>query len=108
MKKYVDKRSRAKVSNIRVGDTVLTRQRKQNKWSTNFDPFPFIVVSRKGTMVTASRNEKYISRNVSHFKRIYSPYPSPQSDNSEDDDDTDILPEDNSETVPRNESPDPH
>ena len=59
MKKYADKRSRATVSNIQVGDTVLIRQRKQNKWSTKFDPFPFIVVRRKGTMITASRNGKY-------------------------------------------------
>lgn len=94
-------------SNIRVGDTVLIRQRKQNKWPTKFDPFPFIVVRRKGTMITASRNGKYISRNVSHFKKINSPYRNPQSDIS-DDDDTDILPENNAETVPRNESPYPH
>ena len=51
-------------------------------------------------MVTESRNGKYISRSVSLFKKIDSPYPSPLSDNSEDDDDTDILPKDNSETVP--------
>ena len=74
----------------------LIHQRKQNKWSTKFDPFPFIVVKRKGTMVTASRNGKYISRNVSQFKKINSPYPSPLSDDSEDD--PDILPEDNAET----------
>ena len=74
MKKHADKRSRARVSNIRVADTVLICQRKQNKWSTKFDPFPFIVVRRKGTMVTASRNGKYISRNVCHFKKIISPY----------------------------------
>ena len=59
-------------------------------------------------MVTESRNGKYISRSVSQFKKIDSPYPSPLSDNSEDDDDTDILPKDNAETVPWNKSPDPH
>ena len=103
MKEYADKRSRGRVSNIRVGDTVLICQRKQNKLSTKFDPLPFTVVRRKGTMITASRNGKYISRNASHFKKINSPYPSPQSNDSEDDDDTDILPEDNAETVPQNE-----
>ena len=94
--KHANKRSRARVSNIRVGDTMLIRQRKQNKWPTKFDPFPFIVVRRKGTMITTSRNGKYISRNVSHFKKINSPYRSPQSDIS--DDDTDILPERNCST----------
>ena len=108
MKKHADKRSRARVSNIQVGDRVLIRQKKQNKWSTKFDPFLFIVARCKGTMIMASQNGKYISRNVSHFIKINSPYHSPQSDNSEDDDDMDILPEDNAESVPRNESPDPH
>ena len=70
---------------------MLIRRRKQNKWSTKFDPFPFIVVRRKGTMTTASRNGKYISHNVSQFKKINSPYSSPQSDNSKDDDDMNIL-----------------
>ena len=59
-------------------------------------------------MATASKHGKCISRNVSQFKKINSPYPSSLSDDSEDDDDTDILPEDNAETVPQNESPDPH
>lgn len=40
MKKHADKRSRAQESDIRVGDTVLIRQRKANKWSTRFDPSP--------------------------------------------------------------------
>ena len=72
MKEHADTRSRAKQSNIKVGDTVLIRQRKENKWSTKFDPSPFRVVRRKGTMVTALRNGKYVSRNTSLFKKITS------------------------------------
>ena len=73
MKKYADQKSRARASDIQVGDTVLILQRKQNKWSTKFDPSPFQVVRRKGTMVTGLRNGKYVSRNVSHFKRVNTP-----------------------------------
>ena len=70
MKRHADKRDRAHTSEISIGDIVLVRQRKANKFSTKFDPSPYEVVSIKGTMVTAVRNEKYITRNVSLFKRI--------------------------------------
>ena len=72
MKRHADEKSHVKVSDIKVGDTVLIRQKKQNKFSTKFDPSPFYVVRRKGTMITAVRNRKYVSRNVSHFKKIES------------------------------------
>ena len=63
-------KSRAKPSQIGVNDLVLVKQRKQNKLSTPFDPSPFRVVRKKGTMITACRNGKYITRNTSHFKAI--------------------------------------
>ena len=83
-------------------ETLLIRQRKQNKWSTKFDPFPVVVVRRKGTMIMASSNGKYFLIMSPISRRLIL--------------DTlvrnlmilDILPEDNAETVPRNESPDPH
>ena len=68
MKAHADQR--AKTSNIRVGDFVLVSQRKQNKLSTRYNPYPFQVTRIKGTMVTARRKDKYITRNVSHFKVI--------------------------------------
>ena len=87
MKEYADTKSRAKQSNIQVGDTVLIRQRKENKWSTRFDPSPFKVVRRKGTMITALRNGKYVSRNISLFKKIMSETVEvPMSDDEEDED----------------------
>ena len=58
----------AKGSDIKFGDIVLIRQRKQDKWSTKFDPSPFYVVRRKGTMITAIRNGKYVSCNISYFQ----------------------------------------
>jgi len=52
MKAYADAKARAAPSEIAVGDLVLARQKKQNKLSTPFDPRPFRVIRKKGTMVT--------------------------------------------------------
>ena len=70
MKQHADRRSRAKPAELTIGDKVLVKQRKSNKLTTRFDPNPFMVVRLKGTMVTASRNGKYITRNISHFKKF--------------------------------------
>jgi hypothetical protein len=61
MKTYADERTKAKSSDIKIGDTVLARQRKQNKLSTRFDPVPFQVVRTKETMITAHQNRNYIT-----------------------------------------------
>jgi hypothetical protein len=68
MKAHADKGTQ--VSKIQVGDLVLVRQRKQNKLSTRYNPYPFCVTRIKGTMVTARRKDKYITRNASHFKVV--------------------------------------
>ena len=49
---------------------MLVRQPKHNKTTTPYDSNPYVVTERKGTMVTAKRKEKEITRNTSHFKRI--------------------------------------
>lgn len=73
MKTYADSKMRARTSTIKIGDVVLARQQKY-KLSTRFDPSPFQVVRINGTMVTACRNGKYITRNVSHFKVVNSEF----------------------------------
>ena len=60
MKVHADARFKAKTSRIDVGDLVLVRQRKQNKLSMHFDPSPFRVTSKRGTMITARQNGKYV------------------------------------------------
>ena len=70
MKEYADNRSRAMTSEIKVGDTVLVRQQKENKLSTKFNPKPYTVTARKGARVTVCRNGHFITRNVSFFKKI--------------------------------------
>ncbi len=58
------------MSEIQVGDTVLVRQQKENKFSTKFNPMPYNVTVRKGARVTVCRNGHFITRNVSFFKKI--------------------------------------
>ena len=93
---------RAKISTIKVGDIVLARQRKHNKLSTRFDPVPFQVVRLNGTMVTACRNGKYITRNVSHFKVIDTEI---QEDDDEEEDYLVSRPTSNSNTPDNNVNP---
>jgi len=69
MKVYKDKRAHAEKSGISAGDVVLVKQVRQNKLSTPFNPNPLTVTSRKGSMVTARRQDgSSITRNVSLFR----------------------------------------
>ena len=67
---YADSKRRAKHSEIQIGDTVICQQNKQNKLSTRFNPVPYTVIKIKGTRITARNNNKFITRNVSFFKKL--------------------------------------
>ena len=68
MKMYADRRS--KPCMIETGDAVVVKQPKENKLTTPFNPKPYKVLSRKGSMITAQRGSHKITRNSSHFKPI--------------------------------------
>ena len=53
MKVHADAQLKAKPSRINVSNLVLVRQRKQNTFSTHFDPSPFHVTSKRETMIIA-------------------------------------------------------
>ena len=71
-------KNNAKLNNsandIRCGDVVLMRnEQKNNKLAPNFDPQPYAVVAKKGSMVSVSSTPglgKRTTRNASCFKRI--------------------------------------
>ena len=69
MKEYADKKSRAKESPMKVGDSVLVRQAKENKLFPKFKPNPY-GVKMKGTRVTVERHGHFITRNISHYKKL--------------------------------------
>ena len=64
IKKYADKLRKTCSHDIRNGDTVLVRQRRNNILSTPFEPIPYIVERVKGTMITASRKTDHRQRPV--------------------------------------------
>ena len=70
MKIYADLKAHAQEREIKPGEVVLMRQPKHNKLSTPYNPKPFVVEEKKGTMVTASNGSQTVTRNSSHFKVI--------------------------------------
>ncbi|CAB4036465.1 Transposon Tf2-9 poly [Paramuricea clavata] len=70
-KEYADSKRRVKCADIKKSDLVLVRQPKANKMSTKYDPIPYEVTNRRGNRITAIRNGKYITRNISFFKKYH-------------------------------------
>ena len=72
MKEYADHTRNTVNHNISTGDIVLVRQRRRNKFSTPFEPIPYIVERVHGTMITAERttDQRRVTRNSSHYKKF--------------------------------------
>lgn len=71
MKEYADQKSYVKPSSLSEGDKVLAKRDPSHKKSeTPYDPKPYVVCESKGTMVTAKRDDKEITRNPSFFKKV--------------------------------------
>jgi transposase InsO family protein len=71
-------RMHVKESKIRVGDLVLLKQKRVNKSTSSLDPEPFVVLSKRGSMVTAARNGFHRTRNSSFFKAYLNPVERPR------------------------------
>ena len=70
-KLYTDARRNARYSEVEVGDEVLVRQEKTNKFSTPFNPEPFTIVGKTGnSVIVASQKGVQYSRNTSHVKKF--------------------------------------
>ena len=71
-KKYADRNSYVRHSDINIGDNVLLKIRKMNKLTPNYDPIPYTVINKKGTMVTATRAHPFhsVTRDISLFKKL--------------------------------------
>jgi len=69
MKENADKK--AKHRELKEGDSVLLRRDKlANKLQAPFDPSPYRITEVKKSMITAERNNKKVTRNVTFFKKI--------------------------------------
>ena len=70
MKVYADNRNHAKSCTYAKGDTVLVKQPRWNKLTPAYNPKPYRITRKKGSMITASRQDHTIVRNSSFFKKI--------------------------------------
>ena len=70
MKNYADAKTYVRPSTIKKGDTVFVRRDdSKRKRDTPYRPEPYFVISRNGSMVTASNKSGTITRNSSYFKK---------------------------------------
>ncbi|GFN94668.1 transposon ty3-g Gag-Pol polyprotein [Plakobranchus ocellatus] len=69
MKHYADCKSYIKRSDIQIGESVLVKQSDKTKPTTPYEPIPYVVSNKKGSMITAKRHNKSITRNSSFFKK---------------------------------------
>ena len=86
-KEYHDAKTNAKDHNVNVGDTVILKQPKQNKLSTNYEPRQYKVTATNHNMITASDASGRFTRtrNVSHFR------PTPELNFKREDEDEDVV-----------------
>ena len=107
-KKYADSKANVKSSNIRAGDTVIVK-RDHSYWKSKpcmYESKPYKVTCCKGSMVTARRREKTLTRNSLFFKLV-SKHDEHTEDNSTDGE-YDYFEHTNSETdnaIPADEQP---
>ena len=70
MKTFADQRRHTRDSDIRTGDHVLVKQRKRNKLTPLYDPHPYTVVKKRGSLMVARRGNHFVTRNSSFFKPV--------------------------------------
>ena len=63
-------RKKPKTINFKIGDTVLVKQDVKNKSMSKYDPIPYNITYINHSLITASREDKTITRNISFFKHI--------------------------------------
>ena len=69
MKQYADTKRHAKPKVIKIGDTVLLKREGHLSNETSpYDPEPYKVTAINGSMVTAERNGRKVTRNSTFFK----------------------------------------
>ena len=83
MKNYADQRRHTRDSDIRTGDHVLVKQRKRNKLTPLYDPHPYSVVKKHGSLIVARRDNHFVTRNSSFFKPVQIDVPSEEEEEEE-------------------------
>ena len=88
MKKHADDKAYIRPSTIKKGDTVFVkRDDLKRKRETPYRLEPYVVISKKGSMITASNENGTITRNSSCFKKAPARNDSEETSDDEDIDD---------------------
>ena len=74
MKAHADNKAYVKPCSISPDEAVLVKRPfSVSKGGAVYDPTPMIVVSKKGSMITAEGENRTVTRNSSFFKNVYQP-----------------------------------
>ena len=71
-KHYTDQKRKTKMHNFKIGEIVIIRQKRQNKFSTMYDQIKYVITNIKGSMITVKADDgRQFSRNAERFKRFH-------------------------------------
>ncbi|CAB4002967.1 Hypothetical predicted protein [Paramuricea clavata] len=84
MKIYADIAAKAKPHIFCVGNTVLVRQKRQNKLFSPYNKHPYTITQIKGSMITArnAAGNHVITRNCSQFEQVHLSIHYPDADST--------------------------
>ena len=68
MKEYTDKKRRAKLHDFQIGDLVVHKWSRSNKYQCLFDPDAYNITAINHSMITATRDNHQVTRNASFFQ----------------------------------------
>ena len=99
MKSREDKRIKAaNTSRKCIGDYVILENEQRGKTTPIYNPKPYKIVSKKGSMVTAKRGERNVTRNSSRFKTVTFNVPNDPANEEDEEDNTDSIPDETPST----------
>lgn len=69
---YYNNNHTVKQQHFQIGDRVIVKQNKLNKFTPTFKPIPYRVIDIRGTMITAIEEGggQQITRNISFYKKV--------------------------------------
>lgn len=71
MKEYADNKAYVKPTSAEVGDVIIVKRSfNYNKSQSPYDPKPYRVIAKKGSMITAARPGHEVTRNSSFIKPV--------------------------------------
>jgi len=69
-KMYHDAKSYVKPSTLEEGDVVVVKNTFDSRSKLPYHPEPLEITRKKGSMITARNDDRQVTRNSSHFKRL--------------------------------------